>query len=299
MESSDISWIELALAWTSDASTLPPEFAHAISVGPSAERLVGVLSGGVLAAAITAAILSRTNGRLRDRFHAPSSETLDRNSERFLALAGERLGSLERSNIDALVKREAAVDAMVRPLRESLARVGEKLPKVETNRVGHYESLSTHLELVATSHRELERQIRGLNQALRTPNVGGRWGELQLRRVVELAGMLEHCDFQEQVSIDGEGGRQRPDLIVRLPGDRQIVIDAKAPRQAYLAAGEAEDDKARTLHLDEHARRVRRRVDDLGGGELLISTGGIARVRSALPLGKALLTRRRSPGTPN
>jgi len=226
---------------------------------------LGLVLGLALGAGITAILLSRTNARLSDRFQSLSSEALDRTSERFLSLAGERLGALERSNVAALELREEAVDALVRPLRESLARVDEKLHKVETERVGHYESLTKHLELVATGHRQLVEHTQNLGQALRTPNVRGRWGELQLRRVVELAGMLEHCDFQEQVTIEGDDKRSRPDLVVRLPGDRSIVIDAKAPLQAYLAASEADDDEARARHLDEHARHVRRHVDDLGG----------------------------------
>ncbi len=261
MESSDVSWLEQTFTWAGGAAASSSELAAASSLGLA----VGLLVGALLGATITALVLSRTNARLRDRFQALSSEALDRNSERFLALAGERLGSLERSNASALAQREAAVEAMVRPLRDSLARVDEKLQKVESERQGHYQSLTKHLELVATSHRELERETRGLSQALRTPNVRGRWGELQLRRVVELAGMLEHCDFEEQVSIDGEGGRQRPDLVVHLPGGRRIVIDAKAPLQAFLAASESEDEKTRAEHLANHARHVRRHVDDLGG----------------------------------
>jgi DNA recombination protein RmuC len=264
LESTQLSWLEQALAWAGNASSLSAEAVATGSVGLIAGILLGALLGGILGSVITAAVLSRNQRRMGDRFQALSSDALDRNSERFLTLAGERLGSLERSSSEALAQREAAVDALVRPLRESLARVDEKLQKVETERQGHYQSLTKHLELVATSHRELERQTRGLGQALRTPNVRGRWGELQLRRVVELAGMLDHCDFQEQVSFDGEAGRQRPDMIVHLPGGREIVIDAKAPLQAYLAASEAEDEATRTQYLDEHARHVRRHVDDLG-----------------------------------
>ena len=269
MASDDATWSDPFLRWLADGTALPPELLAAGSLG----LVAGCLLGALLGAAMTAVVLSWWNGRttargaaqLRDSFHALSSEALDRNNERFLALAGERLGSLERSNHQALAQREAAVDALVRPIRESLARVDEKLQKVEVEREGHYQSLTKHLELVATSHRELERQTQSLSQALRTPNVRGRWGELQLRRVVELAGMLDHCDFQEQVSIEGQDKRQRPDLVVHLPGGRQVVIDAKAPLQAYLAASEAEDDKTRAAHLGDHARHVRRHVDDLGG----------------------------------
>jgi DNA recombination protein RmuC len=226
---------------------------------------LGLATGALVGAFVTSLFHSQVNGRLRDRFHALSAEALDRSSERFLALAGERLGALERSNSAELAKREAAVDALVRPLRDSLSRVDEKLQRVETERRGHYESLTRHLELVAGSHRELERQTRKLGEALKTPNVRGRWGELQLRRVVELAGMLDHCDFREQVTLHGDEGRARPDLVVQLPGGRQVVVDAKAPLQAYLAASEAEAEDERHRLLGEHARHVRRHLDELGG----------------------------------
>jgi DNA recombination protein RmuC len=226
--------------------------------------LLGLLMGALLGALFTSIVRSRMNGRLRDSFQALSAEALDRSSERFLALARERLGALERSNVSELAKREAAVDALVRPLQESLSRVDEKLQRVETERQGHYESLTKHLELVATSSRELERQTQQLGQALRTPNVRGRWGELQLRRVVELAGMLDHCDFREQVTLGDPDGRSRPDLVVYLPGGRQVVVDAKAPLQAYLEASEADDEDSRRRLLGDHARHVRRHLDGLG-----------------------------------
>lgn len=255
------------IAFTQElAPGIDPEIVSAGLLGAVLGLGVGLLLGMALTAIFATRGQRRLQDRLQDRFAALSNEALDRNSERLLALAGERLGSLEHANVQELAKREAAVDALVRPLRESLARVDEKLQKVETEREGHYQSLTKHLELVATSHRDLEKQTRNLTQALHTPNVRGRWGELQLRRVVELAGMLAHCDFNEQVSIEGEDGasRARPDLVVQLPGNRQVVIDAKAPLQAYLAASEATDPAEREQFLDEHARHVRRHLDDLG-----------------------------------
>ncbi|MCB9726455.1 MAG: DNA recombination protein RmuC [Spirochaetaceae bacterium] len=227
--------------------------------------LLGLLVGALLSGLVFGRLSSRLSTRLRDTFQSLSADALDRSNERFLALAGERLGALTRQGDDALARREAAVEALVRPLRESLARVDEKLQQVETERAGHYHSLTKHLELVATSHRELERQTRSLSEALKTPNVRGRWGELQLRRVVELAGMLDHCDFREQTTIVVEGRRARPDLVVDLPGGRQVVVDAKAPLEAYLAASEAGDERERTRLLDEHAKHVRRHLDDLAG----------------------------------
>lgn len=227
--------------------------------------VVGLGLGALVGAGLASLALGRTQGRLGDRFETLSSEALDRSSDRFLALAGERLGALTQSSDQALERREAAVEALVRPLRESLARVDEKLQRVETEREGHYRALTNHLELVATSHRALASETQGLRQALGTPNVRGRWGELQLRRVVELAGMLEHCDFQEQVTVADREGRARPDLVVRLPGGRSVVIDAKAPLQSYLAAAECGEESERARLLGEHARHVRRHVDELGG----------------------------------
>lgn len=255
--------LSLSVDSIAELLTLPIRDPIPIDVGLAG--VAGLFLGLFLGALVTALVTLRVSGRLRDRFQSLSSEALDRSSERFLALAGERLGSLERSNVEALAQREAAVDALVRPLRDSLARVDEKLQKVEIERQSHYRSLTKHLELVAKSHRELERQTQSLSQALHTPHVRGRWGELQLRRVVELAGMLEHCDFREQVTFESDGARARPDLVVHLPGGRQVVIDAKAPLQAYLAASEATDESARARLLAEHARHVRRHLDDLSG----------------------------------
>lgn len=225
---------------------------------------LGLGAGALVGAAFVSLAVGRSQSRLRDRFETLSNEALDRSSDRFLTLAGERLGAATQSNEQALERREAAVEALVRPLRESLAKVDEKLQRVETEREGHYRSLTRHLEVVATNHRALASETQGLRQALGTPNVRGRWGELQLRRVCELAGMLEHCDFEQQVTLDDPDRRSRPDLVVRLPGGRSIVVDAKAPLQSYLAASEASSDEERRTHLAEHARHVRRHIDDLG-----------------------------------
>ncbi|MEZ4282035.1 MAG: DNA recombination protein RmuC [Myxococcota bacterium] len=238
--------------------------------------LLGLILGALLGAWLATRFHGRLQHVLHDRFEALSALALDRTSERFLHLAGERLGSLERASDASLAQREAAVEALVRPLRESLARVDAKLQQVETQRQGHHESLTRHLELVANANRLLEKETRNLGQALRSPNARGRWGELQLRRVVELAGMLEHCDFAVQSTLpggnggangsDGGGsGGGRPDLIVRLPGGRSLAIDAKAPLVAYLAATEAPDDATRAAELALHARHVRRHLEDLAG----------------------------------
>ena len=260
------------------------ELASALAPALAPELALALLLGLILGALLGAWLATRFHGRLQhvlhDRFEALSALALDRTSERFLHLAGERLGSLERASDASLAQREAAVEALVRPLRESLARVDAKLQQVETQRQGHHESLTRHLELVANANRLLEKETRNLGQALRSPNARGRWGELQLRRVVELAGMLEHCDFAVQTTLangaadpngaDGRGAGNgssggRPDLIVRLPGGRSLAIDAKAPLVAYLAATEAPDDAARAAELAQHARHVRRHLEELSG----------------------------------
>ena len=243
---------------------LDPALLMAAGAGLAGGLALGVALGLLLGARLRSKLQSNMNAQLQDAFHALSSEALDRSSDRFLTLAGERMGALERSNADALSRREEAVDALVRPIRESLSRVDEKLQKVETERQGHHASLTKHLELVATANRNLERQTQSLAQALHSPNARGRWGELQLRRVVELAGMLEHCDFEEQATVASENGIGRPDLIVHLPGGRQIAVDAKAPLLEYLAASEATDQEARQKHLTQHAKHVRRHLDALG-----------------------------------
>lgn len=269
---------EPSTALAASASPLAPALAPSLAPFlPSPELalalLIGLVVGAVLGAWIAARLQARLHRGLHDRFETLSALALDRTSERFLHLAGERLGSLERSNDATLAKREAAVDALVRPLQESLARVDAKLQQVETQRQGHHESLTRHLELVAHANRLLEKETRNLGQALRSPNARGRWGELQLRRVVELAGMLEHCDFDVQSTLakgpsnaNGTGGASgggRPDLIVRLPGNRCLAIDAKAPLSAYLAATEAANDAERDAQLVQHARHVRRHLEDL------------------------------------
>ncbi len=237
--------------------------------------LIGLILGALLGAWLASRFQDRLHRGLHDRFETLSALALDRTSERFLHLAGERLGAVGRANEATLAQREAAVDALVRPLRESLARVDAQLQQVETQRQGHHESLTRHLEIVAHANRLLERETRNLGQALRSPNARGRWGELQLRRVVELAGMLEHCDFAVQSTLPGGSGAAagggssegqsggRPDLIVRLPGNRSLAIDAKAPLAAYLAATEAPSDAERDHQLAQHARHVRRHLEEL------------------------------------
>ncbi len=208
-------------------------------------------------------LLAETETRLRDAFHTLSAEALRSNNQSFLDLARTALGEFQQTALTDLASRQRSIDEVVRPIRESLAKVDAKLHEVETQRVGAYAQLSEQVRSLAVTQQQLTGETSNLVRALRTPHVRGRWGEIQLKRVVELAGMLEHCDFFEQQTAVGEDGRLRPDLLVKLPGDKFVVVDAKAPLGAYLDSLELDDDDARTALLREHARQVRTHITKL------------------------------------
>lgn len=203
------------------------------------------------------ALLDTAEARLREAFARASMEALDQGSRRFLELAKASFSELQTGASADLEQRRQAIDALVAPLRESLGRVDAKLGEIEKARAEHYGALTQQLAHVASAHQKLEGETRRLVDALKRPEARGRWGEIQLRRVVELADMLPHVDFVEQETLGGEDGRLRPDLIVRLPGGQSVVVDAKAPLDAYLRALEAPDDGARAASLRDHARQVR------------------------------------------
>jgi DNA recombination protein RmuC len=211
----------------------------------------------------TDAVRAMEVAALRESFAALSADALQRNNQSFLDLARASLGEFQRGAASELEKRQQAVDALVAPIRDSLERMGEKLGAIEKERHGHYAALVQQLRQVSADHSKLQVETSGLVRALRTAPARGRWGELQLRRVVELAGMLEHCDFVEQETLPGER-RLRPDLVVRLPGGKRVVVDAKAPLEAYLDAHETVDEAAREVKLKDHARQVRAHVASLG-----------------------------------
>jgi DNA recombination protein RmuC len=217
------------------------------------------------AAADKLAHVTNMRRELADAFKALSAQALDSTSATFLKLAKAELGQFQEKAQSDLKERQNAVDALVQPIKESLTKVDGKIEQLERSRLNAYSSLNEQLRsLVETHLPQLRSETANLVKALRQPTVRGRWGELQLKRVVELAGMLEHCDFVEQPTADGEDGRQRPDVIVKLPGGRQIVIDAKVPIAAYLDAHEAADDSERNKHLERHAELVRTHATALG-----------------------------------
>jgi DNA recombination protein RmuC len=228
-------------------------------------RLEERLAAERRAAVDRSALLERAELTLRDAFASLSADALRQNNQSFLALAQTRLGEFERGAASDLDRRQQAMSDLVRPIQESLAKVDGKLQEVEKERVASYAGLVEQVRAMARTQQALQAETGKLAKALRAPHVRGRWGEIQLRRVVEMAGMLDYCDFFEQVSVEGDQGRQRPDLIVRLPGGKTVVVDAKAPLAAYLDAVDTVDDSARERLLVEHARQVRDHIVNLGG----------------------------------
>jgi DNA recombination protein RmuC len=155
-------------------------------------------------------------------------------------------------------------DELVKPIRDALTQVDQKIGEGERNRLQTTTTIATLLKDIHLQQERMRSETQNLVRALRTPSVRGRWGEMQLRRVVELAGMLDYCDFDEQPFLNGDAGRQRPDLIVKLPGGRTIIVDAKVPLEAYLDAQEARDDVSRAQKMSDHARQVREHMTKLG-----------------------------------
>jgi DNA recombination protein RmuC len=211
------------------------------------------------------ALLNEAHVKLADAFRSLSAEALNSNNQAFLQLARENLEKFQQAAQADLGARQKAVEELVRPLNEQMERVRVHLTEIERERVGAYAALTQQLRELAESHLpRLHNETANLVKALRQPTARGRWGELQLRRVVEMAGMHPHCDFVEQATGQGEDGRLRPDLIVQLPGGRRLVVDAKAPVDAYLSAIEAPDEESRRRFLAQHASQVRNHIANLG-----------------------------------
>lgn len=209
------------------------------------------------------AALDETRNQLRETFGAMASQALKHNSGEFLKLAQENLRAFQAHAEGSLGQREKAVENLVKPIREALEKTEAQIRRMENERKEAYGSLTRHLETMAESQRLLQGETRSLVQALRRPEVRGQWGELTLKRLAELAGMVDRCDFFEQQEVQTDAGRQRPDMIVRMPDDREIIVDAKTPLDAYLNAIEAGDDESRRRELERHARKVRERVREL------------------------------------
>jgi DNA recombination protein RmuC len=202
--------------------------------------------------------------RLREAFHALAGEALRRNNEAFAALAEARLGTAKATAEGDLAQRQQAIEGMVAPLKESLAKVQEQLRTVERERAGSYSQLLEQVAMMRTTSEQLHKETNQLVTALRAPQVRGRWGEMQLERAVEAAGMTEHVDYVTQASVTGPDGRLRPDLVVRLVGGKSVVVDSKVAFSGYLEAMEAKDEATRAARLKAHARHLRDHIDSLG-----------------------------------
>ena len=210
------------------------------------------------------AMLDQAQSQLKASFDALAGTALRHTTDEFLKLAELKLGHVQKDAIGDIEKRQHALDDLIKPIRDALMQVDQKLAAGEQARLETSATLGTLIKSLGHGQEQLRGETHNLVRALRTPNIRGRWGEMQLHRVVELAGMLPHCDFVEQPSLLAEHGRQRPDLVVKLPGGKTIVIDAKVPLEAYLDATDSQDDALRERRMVDHARQVRDHMTKLG-----------------------------------
>lgn len=202
---------------------------------------------------------------LKDTFTVLSSEALQRNNAVFLQLAQQSLSRFQTQAKGDLELKERAVADLVRPIKEALERTERQLRELDRDRRESHGALTQHLENMAKTQVALHNETRNLVQALRRPEVRGQWGELTLRRLAELSGMVEHCDFIEQAQVRGSEGALRPDMVVHMPGDREVVVDVKTPLDAYLSAVESNAPEQRKAFLEQHAKLVRERIRTLAG----------------------------------
>jgi DNA recombination protein RmuC len=223
-------------------------------------RLLAELEGERRAAQERSESFKRVTEELAEKFKALSRDALKDNNEEFLNLARATLEKFQQTAKGDLEQRRQAIDQLVKPLKESLEKVDGKIAEMERIRAGAYSGLIEQIKTLTSSQQMLQNETGNLVKALRTPHVRGRWGEIQLRRVVELAGMIQYCDFTEQETFANEDGRIRPDVIVRLPGNRTIVVDAKVPFEAFYESISTADDTIRLERLKEHARLVRAHI---------------------------------------
>jgi len=210
-------------------------------------------------------LVTRASEELRNSFKALASDALKSNNSSFLVIAEETLKRFQSQARGDLEARQKAVADLVTPVRDSLNKVDAQIQQMEIARGKAYGDLHAQVQSLITTQKELQSETGNLVKALRTPNVRGRWGEIQLRRVVEIAGMLSYCDFAEQETVTTSDGRLRPDLVVKLPGGKVVVVDAKTPLQAFLDAFETTDEETRRACLANHARQVRDHMDTLSG----------------------------------
>jgi DNA recombination protein RmuC len=226
-------------------------------------QLKAALEGERRAATERMTSFKNATDELSEKFKALSRDALKDNNQSFLELARVTLEKFQENAKGDLDSRQKAIDQLIKPLKESLEKVDGKIGEMEKARAGAYSELREQVKALATSQLQLQAETGNLVNALRAPHVRGRWGEIQLRRVVELAGMLQYCDFIEQETVVTTDGRIRPDVIVKLPGNRTIVIDAKVPFDAFYESISTTDDVIRSAKLKDHARLVRTHIGAL------------------------------------
>ncbi len=210
------------------------------------------------------ALLEDLQAKLQDTFKALSANALKDNNTSFVELAKAHLSSFQEAAKGDLELRQKNIEGLVKPIKDSLTQVDARIQEMEKSRQNAYVELTQQVKFLASDQVDLKKETRKLVDALRRPTVRGRWGEMQLRRVVELAGMINYCDFSEQTSVSTEDGRYRPDMVVRLPGGKNVVVDAKAPLEAYLNAYESQDEDTRQQSMQTHARQIRDHLSKLG-----------------------------------
>ncbi len=207
--------------------------------------------------------LEQARIKMEHTFSSLSSQALKNNNEEFLKLANENLKQFQNNAKHDLSEKEKAIETLIKPIKDALDKSEQQMHAIEKDRKHAYGALQQHLETMSLNQSALQKETRNLVQALRRPEVRGQWGEMTLKRLAELAGMVEHCDFYTQESIKNEDATQRPDMIVRMPDGREIVVDVKTPLDAYLTAVDAESDEAREIALQRHCKNVKQRVNEL------------------------------------
>jgi DNA recombination protein RmuC len=258
-------------ALTAEVQGLQADLAERVrqvaSLEAATARLTNELGHERQAAEQRAAAFEEVRSQLTGEFARLSTLALQQNNEQFLQLADTKLNETRQAAEGELAKRHLSIEQLLKPIGEQLGKYEVGMQRLEVERQRAYTGLTEQMKHLSTSHDQLQKETRNLVTALRSPQTRGRWGELQLKRVVEMAGMLEHCDFDEQVTSDADTGRMRPDMVVHLPGGKNVAVDAKVPMQAFLDANEADDETIRRSHLANHGRQMKAHVDALSKKE--------------------------------